>query len=69
MDAATAERRGLRARARIVAMATVGSDATLMLTGPMAATRRVLEKAGLMPMSTAAPSPLATPWARLVPAS
>ncbi len=47
MDADTAARRGLRARARIVAMATVGSDATLMLTGPMAATRRVLEKAGL----------------------
>jgi len=28
-------------------MATVGSDPTLMLTGPMAATRCVLEKAGL----------------------
>jgi acetyl-CoA acyltransferase len=47
MDAGTAAQRGLRARARIVAMATIGSDPSLMLTGPMAATRRVLEKAEL----------------------
>ena len=38
---------GLRPRARIRAMATVGSDPQLMLTGPVAATRRVLERAGL----------------------
>ena len=38
---------GLRPRARIRAVATVGSDPTLMLTGPLAATRRVLERAGL----------------------
>jgi acetyl-CoA acyltransferase len=35
------------ARARIRAVATVGSDPTLMLTGPVAATRRVLARAGL----------------------
>ncbi len=38
---------GLRPRARIRAVATVGSDPTLMLTGPLAATRRVLERARL----------------------
>ncbi len=38
---------GLRARARIVASATVGSDPVLMLTGPIAATHKVLERAGL----------------------
>src|SRR5271169_2525741 len=38
---------GLRPRARIRAITTVGSDPTLMLTGPIAATRRVLERAGL----------------------
>ena len=38
---------GLRPRARIVAFTTVGSDPCLMLTGPIAATRKVLEKAGL----------------------
>ncbi len=35
------------ARARIRAVATVGSDPTLMLTGPVAATERVLARAGL----------------------
>ena len=34
-------------RARILAIATVGSDPTLMLTGPVAATRLVLARAGL----------------------
>jgi acetyl-CoA acyltransferase len=34
-------------RARILAVATVGSDPTLMLTGPVAATKRVLARAGL----------------------
>lgn len=38
---------GLRARARVVARSVVGSDPTLMLTGPIAATERVLERAGL----------------------
>lgn len=45
----TAERAkalGLAPRARIVAATTVGSDPHLMLTGPVAATRKVLEKAG-----------------------
>ncbi len=47
MSADSAERLGVRPRARIRAIATVGSDPTLMLTGPIAATRRVLEKARL----------------------
>lgn len=47
MDAETAARRGLRARARIRNVVTVGSDPTLMLTGPIAATRRILERTGL----------------------
>lgn len=38
---------GLKPRARIRAMTTVGSDPTLMLTGPIEATRRVLRQAGL----------------------
>lgn len=38
---------GLKPRARIVARSVVGSDPTLMLTGPIAATQNVLEKAGL----------------------
>lgn len=40
-------RYGLRARARIVARVAVGSDPVLMLDGPIPATRRVLERAGL----------------------
>jgi len=36
---------GLKPRARIVAREVVGSDPEMMLTGPIAATRRVLEKA------------------------
>ncbi len=47
MERDTAEKLGLKARARIKAVTTVGSDPTLMLTGPIAATRRVLERAGL----------------------
>ena len=49
MEQDTADKLGLRARARIKAVTTVGSDPTLMLTGPIAATRRVLERAGLTP--------------------
>ena len=46
-SAAAADRLRLQPRARIRAFTTVGSDPTLMLTGPIAATRRVLQKAGL----------------------
>jgi acetyl-CoA C-acetyltransferase/acetyl-CoA acyltransferase len=38
---------GLRPRARIVASSVVGDDPVLMLTGPIPATRRVLERAEL----------------------
>ena len=38
---------GLRPRARIVAMATVGVDPTIMLTGPIPATKKALARAGL----------------------
>jgi acetyl-CoA acyltransferase len=43
----TAARLGLRKRARIVARAVVGSDPELMLTGPIPATRKALDMAGL----------------------
>ena len=46
-SAEKARQLGLRARARIIAVATVGSDPHLMLTGPIAATERVLGRAGL----------------------
>jgi acetyl-CoA acetyltransferase family protein len=45
--AAKAEELGLTPRARIVSTAVVGSDPTLMLTGPAPATRKALQKAGL----------------------
>ncbi|MCW5652210.1 acetyl-CoA C-acetyltransferase [Hydrogenophaga sp.] len=38
---------GLTPRARIVSAALSGADPTIMLTGPMPATRKALEKAGL----------------------
>ncbi len=38
---------GLTPRARIVAVALSGADPTIMLTGPMPAARKALEKAGL----------------------
>jgi acetyl-CoA C-acetyltransferase len=38
---------GLVPRARVVATALTGSDPTIMLTGPMPATRKALAKAGL----------------------
>ncbi|MBL4844130.1 MAG: thiolase family protein [Planctomycetes bacterium] len=44
---AKAEALGLRARARIVSHAQVGVDPTLMLSGPIPATRKALDKAGL----------------------
>ncbi|MFC2948050.1 thiolase family protein [Virgibacillus sediminis] len=42
-----AEELGLKPRFRIVARTVVGSDPTLMLTGPIPATKKALEKAGL----------------------
>ncbi|ANG64397.1 acetyl-CoA acetyltransferase [Marinobacterium aestuarii] len=47
MSAETAQRLGFKARARIRAFTTVGADPTLMLTGPIAATHKVLARAGL----------------------
>lgn len=47
MSREKAEQLGLKPRARIVARSVVGSDPTLMLTGPIEATRKVLKKAGL----------------------
>jgi len=47
MSAEAVERLGLKPKAKIVSFATVGSDPTLMLTGPIAATRKVLKKAKL----------------------
>ncbi|ERG69095.1 acetyl-CoA C-acetyltransferase [Segniliparus rugosus] len=44
---AAGKRAGLTPRARIVATAQVGSEPTIMLTGPTPATKKVLEKAGL----------------------
>jgi acetyl-CoA acyltransferase len=41
------KRHGLRARARVVQTAVVGSCPTMMLTGPIPATRKVLERAGM----------------------
>ena len=42
-----AEELGVRARARIIGQAVVGSDPVLMLTGPITATPKVLKHAGL----------------------
>ena len=39
--------KGLKPRARVVATAVAGTDPTLMLSGPIPATRKVLDKAGL----------------------
>lgn len=44
---AKGEALGLRPRARIVASALVGSEPTIMLTGPAPATRKALAKAGM----------------------
>ncbi len=46
-SAAYIQKRGLKPRARIVAMANVGDSATLMLNAPVPAARKVLAKAGL----------------------
>jgi acetyl-CoA acyltransferase len=47
MSEARAKALGLTPRARIVATALAGVDPTIMLTGPIPATQRVLKKAGL----------------------
>lgn len=47
MSGDAVDRLGLKPRARIRAFTTVGADPTLMLTGPVAATRKVLDMAGL----------------------
>ena len=44
-----AKKNGLKARARVVAMANVGDSPTLMLNAPVPAARKVLKKAGLTP--------------------
>jgi acetyl-CoA C-acetyltransferase len=40
---------GLKPRARIRAMASIGSEPTIMLTGPAPSARKALEKAGMSP--------------------
>lgn len=47
MEAQTASRLGLTPRARFHAFAVVGDDPLLMLTGPIPASRRILERSGL----------------------
>lgn len=47
MSKEKADALGIKAKARIVARSVVGSDPTLMLTGPIPATKNVLERAGL----------------------
>ncbi|WP_339252286.1 thiolase family protein [Sporosarcina sp. FSL W8-0480] len=47
MSKEKAEEHGIKPLARIVARTVVGSDPTLMLTGPIEATKKVLEKANL----------------------
>ena len=44
---AKAKELGLRPRARFVSFSVVGVDPTIMLTGPIPATQKALEKAGL----------------------
>jgi acetyl-CoA C-acetyltransferase len=46
-SAAMGEKLGLKPRARIRSCASVGTDPTLMLTGPTPAAQRALEKAGM----------------------
>jgi acetyl-CoA acetyltransferase family protein len=47
MERATAERLGLKPRARFVSFALAGDDPILMLTAPIPATEKVLQRAGL----------------------
>ena len=46
-SAAFGEKTGLKPRARVRAMSRTGSEPTIMLTGPIAATEKVLAKAGM----------------------
>jgi acetyl-CoA acetyltransferase family protein len=47
MDRGKAESLGLKPRARIVDQTTVGVDPVIMLTGPIPATRKILERNGM----------------------
>ncbi|HKD15516.1 MAG TPA: thiolase family protein [Candidatus Angelobacter sp.] len=47
MERSTAEKLGLRPMARFVAFALAGDDPVMMLTAPIPATRRILERSGL----------------------
>jgi acetyl-CoA acyltransferase len=47
MSGEAVKRHGVKPRARVRAVVSVGSDPTLMLTGPIAATHKALAKAGL----------------------
>ncbi len=47
MSREKADELGLKPRARIVAAVTVGSDPHLMLTGPVSATQKALQRAGM----------------------
>jgi acetyl-CoA acyltransferase len=47
MERGTAERLGLKPLARFVAFALAGDDPVLMLSAPIPATRRILERAGM----------------------
>lgn len=47
MERATAERLGLKPRARFISFALAGDNPIMMLTAPIPATRKVLDKAGL----------------------
>ncbi len=47
MERGKAEALGLKARARIVDQTTVGVDPVIMLTGPIPATRKLLERSGM----------------------
>jgi acetyl-CoA acyltransferase len=47
MSEELASKLGLRARARFHSFAVVGDDPLFMLTGPIPATRRILERSGL----------------------
>ena len=44
-----AKKAGLKPRARIVSFASIGSEPTIMLTGPAGASRKALKKAGMKP--------------------
>jgi len=47
MERSTAEKLGLRPMARFIAFALAGDDPVMMLTAPIPATRRILERSGM----------------------